>query len=134
VEHVSSRTMRTLLPIHDLWVPKYVNWWCVIVCTFIYPFIVTNKLRYLFQATCRRTSACSAVSSGGQPARRYSSEGSHDMLPVWLLPPLRVSGPLEAGDSHVPLHRRRDDDDSSGHVTTDGPSVTTLPGKYRIIT
>jgi hypothetical protein len=25
VEHVSSRTMRTLLPIHDLWVPKYVN-------------------------------------------------------------------------------------------------------------
>jgi hypothetical protein len=23
--HVHSRTTRTLLPIHDLWVPKYVN-------------------------------------------------------------------------------------------------------------
>jgi hypothetical protein len=25
VGHVRSRTTRTLLPIHDLWVPKYVN-------------------------------------------------------------------------------------------------------------
>jgi hypothetical protein len=67
VGHVRSRTTRTLLPIHYRWVPKYVNRCCVIVCTFIYPFIVTNKLCYLFQATRCRTPACSAVSPGGQP-------------------------------------------------------------------
>jgi hypothetical protein len=39
-------------------------------------------------------------------------------------PPQRASGPLEAGDPHVPLHRRRDDDDSSGHVAADGPSLS----------
>jgi hypothetical protein len=41
--HVRSRTTRTLLPIHDLWLPKYVNGCYVIIFTFIYPFIVTNK-------------------------------------------------------------------------------------------
>jgi hypothetical protein len=64
VGHVRSHTMCMLLPIHDLWVPKYVNWWHVIVCTFIYPFVVTNKLPYLFQAMRCRTPACSAVSPG----------------------------------------------------------------------
>jgi hypothetical protein len=87
--------------------------------TFIYPFVVTNKLRYLFQATGCRTPSCSAVSPGGQPTRRDSAEGSHDALPVRLLPPQRASGPLEAGDPHVPLHRRRDDGDPSGHVAAD---------------
>jgi hypothetical protein len=68
-------------------VPKYVNWCFVIVCTFIYPFVVTYQLRHLFQATRCRTPACSAVSPGGQSARRDSSEGSHDTLPVRLPPP-----------------------------------------------
>jgi hypothetical protein len=35
VRHVHPFTMRMLLRIHDLWVPKYVNWCYVIVCTFI---------------------------------------------------------------------------------------------------
>jgi hypothetical protein len=35
--------MHTLLSIHDLWVSKYVNWCYVIVCTFIYTFVLTNK-------------------------------------------------------------------------------------------
>jgi hypothetical protein len=108
---------------HDRWAPKYVNWCCVIVCTFIYPFVVTNKLHYLFQATSCRTPACSTNSPGGQPARRDSVEGSHDTLLVRLLPPQRASRPLEAGDPHVPLHRRRDDGDPSRHVTTNGPSL-----------
>jgi hypothetical protein len=72
--------------------------------SFIYPFVVTNKLPYLFQATRCRTPACRAVSPGGQPARRDSSEGSHDTLLVRLLPPQCASGPLEAGDPHVPLN------------------------------
>jgi hypothetical protein len=118
---VCCRTTRTLLPIHDRWVPKYVNWYCVIVCTFIYPFVVTNKIRYLFQATSYKTPASSAVSPGGQPARCNSAEGSHDALPVRLLPPQCASRPLEAGDPHVPLHRRQDDGDPSGHVASDGP-------------
>jgi hypothetical protein len=75
VGHVRSRTTRTLMPIHNRWVPKYVNWCCVIICIFIYPFVGTNKLRYLFQATSCRTPACSAVSPGGQSSRRDSSEG-----------------------------------------------------------
>jgi hypothetical protein len=61
---VRSRITRTLLPIHDRWVPKYVNWCCVFVCTIIYPFVVTNKLCYLFQATRCRIPAYSAVSPG----------------------------------------------------------------------
>jgi hypothetical protein len=72
VGHVRSRTMRTLMPIHDLWVPKYVNLCYVIVCNFIYHVVVTNKLRYLFQTTRCRTPACSAVSPGGQPVRHDS--------------------------------------------------------------
>jgi hypothetical protein len=123
VGHVRSRTTRTLLPIHDLWVPKYVNWCYVIVCTFIYPFVVTNKLPYLFQATHCRTRACGAVSPGGQPVRCDSSKGSYDMVPVCLLPPQRASGPLEVEDPHVPLHHRWDDGDSSRHVPVDGPSL-----------
>jgi hypothetical protein len=87
-----------VMPIHDRWVPKYVNWCCVIICTFLYPFVVPNKLHCLFQATSCRTPACSAVSPGGQPARRDSSEGSHDTLLVRLFPPQRAFGPLEAGD------------------------------------
>jgi hypothetical protein len=35
--------------------PSTWNWCSVIVCTFIYPFVVTYKLRYLFQATRCRT-------------------------------------------------------------------------------
>jgi hypothetical protein len=131
VGHVRSRTTRTLLPIHDRWVPKYVNWCCVIVCTFIYPVVVTNKLHYLFQATSCRTPACSAVSPGGQPAWCDSAEGSHDTLPVWLFPPQRASGPLEAGDPHVPLHHRRDDGDPSGHVAADRPSLWGRAAKGR---
>jgi hypothetical protein len=55
--HVRSHTTCTLLPIHDLWVPKYVNWCYVIVCTFIYPFVVTNQfslfdLGYVLQDYC----------------------------------------------------------------------------------
>jgi hypothetical protein len=107
VGHVRSRTTHMLLPIHDIWLPKYVNWCYVIVCTFIYPLIISNKLPYLFQATRCRTPACSAVSPGGQTAGRDSSEGSHDTVLVRLLPPQRASGALEAGDPHVPLHRRR---------------------------
>jgi hypothetical protein len=87
VGHVRSHTTRTLLPIHDRWVPKYVNWCCVIVCTFIYSFVVTNKLRYLFQTMSCRTPACSVVSPGGQPTQHNSSKGSHDTLPIRLLPP-----------------------------------------------
>jgi hypothetical protein len=49
-------------------------------------FVVTNKLCYLFQATSCRTLAYSAVSPGGQSARRDSAEGLHDTLPVRLLP------------------------------------------------
>jgi hypothetical protein len=64
VGHVRSCTTRTLMPIHDLWVPKYVNRCYVIVCTSIYPFVVTNKLRYLVQATRCRNPACRAVSPG----------------------------------------------------------------------
>jgi hypothetical protein len=67
------------------------------------------------------TPTCSTISLGGQPARRDSSEGSHDTLPVRLLPPQRASGPLEAEDPHIPLHHRRDNGDSSGHVPVDGP-------------
>jgi hypothetical protein len=52
-------------------------------------------LRYLFQATSCRTPACSAGSPGGQSTRHDSAEGSHDALPVRLLPPQRASGPLE---------------------------------------
>jgi hypothetical protein len=85
VGHVRSRTTRTLLSIHDRCIPKYVNRCCVIVYTFIYPFVVTNKLRYLFQTMSCRTPPCSAVSPGGQPARHDSSEGSHDTLLVRLL-------------------------------------------------
>jgi hypothetical protein len=72
VGHMRSRTMRTLRPIHDLWVPKYVNLCYVIICNFIYHFVVTDKLRYLFQTTRCRTPTCSAVSPGGQPVRHDS--------------------------------------------------------------
>jgi hypothetical protein len=34
----SGTCTRTLMPIHDLWVPKYVNWCYVSVCTLIYTF------------------------------------------------------------------------------------------------
>jgi hypothetical protein len=42
---------------------------------------------------------------------------------TFILPPQCASGPLGAGDPHVPLHRRRDDGDSSGHVAVVGPSL-----------
>jgi hypothetical protein len=77
----------------------------------------------LFQATGCRTPACSAVSPGVQPSRHDSAEGSHDTLPVRLISPEHASGPLEARDPQVPLHRRRDDDDPSGYVATDEPSL-----------
>jgi hypothetical protein len=44
--------------------PKYVNSCYVTVCTFIYPFVVTNKLPYLFHTTRCKTPACSTVSPG----------------------------------------------------------------------
>jgi hypothetical protein len=43
LRHVHSRTTRMLMPIYDLWVPKYVDWCYVSVCTFIYTFVLTNK-------------------------------------------------------------------------------------------
>jgi hypothetical protein len=66
---------------------------------------------------------CSAVSRGGQAARRDSSKVSHYTVQVRLLPPHRASGPLEARDPHVPLHYWRADADCSGHVPVDGPSL-----------
>jgi hypothetical protein len=73
VGHVRSRTTCTLLLIHDLWVPKYVKWCYVIVCTFIYPFVVTNKLPYFFRL-------CAA---GLLPAARLvQGDSQRDAIPL----------------------------------------------------
>jgi hypothetical protein len=57
------------------------------------------------------------VSRVDRQLRLIKNPGRH------MLPPQRVSGPLEAGDPHVPLHCWRDDSDPSGHVAADGPSL-----------
>jgi hypothetical protein len=61
---IRCRTTRTLMPIHQRWIPKYVIH-IYYLFLFLYIVITLSKLIF-FQATRCRTSLCCAVGRGGQ--------------------------------------------------------------------
>jgi hypothetical protein len=97
---IRCRTTRTLMPMHQRWIPKYVIHIFFIYFCFFTIVIALGKLIF-FQITRCRTSACCVVGRGGQATSWGSPGGAVDAVLLRRPADPRVHGPVATKDTHT---------------------------------